>query len=181
VAFDSGASVDRLVAAVDGAATNFEADAWATNFEADAWVQSKQSMQELPDTVANRIADLTRAVCTLQESGVQPGAKKDAYVARKLYTELIRCEMEHPGTDLAQVVRDVVAAHGFSDVAIDAIHMLELERVRIESLIKRGTRHVTTYMARHGDVIDETGYAYLKDTFGLDSTIVDTIRQATAN
>ncbi|HCR55791.1 TPA: hypothetical protein DIV49_02360 [Candidatus Saccharibacteria bacterium] len=172
VAFDSGASVDRLVAAVDGA---------ATNFEADAWVQSKQSLQELPDTVANRIADLTRAVCTLQESGVQPGAKKDAYVARKLYTELIRCEMEYPGADLAQVVRDVVSAHGFSSVAIDAIDMLELERARIANLIARGSRHVTTYLARHGDVIDETGYAYLKDTFGLDSTIVDTIRQSTAN
>lgn len=165
VAFDSGASIDRLVAAANGMISDYEASHWKSILD--------QIDSRVPYNLACRAVDFARAASVLTQSGVAPGPKKQEYIARKVFSELIRLEIADIGLDMKNILQGVTLAHETgADIEV-LLARYEAEKVRVERSIKIGKKAVEARKKSTGGELNEEDYAYLKSTHGLDAETVN--------
>ncbi len=172
VAFDSGASIDRLTAAANGL---------STDYEVASWVHARRTLSGLDEGTACRITDFARAAAVMVSCDVMPGPKAEQYIVRKVFAELVRARLHAPEIIMDAVIRDTIQAHGLAVEPERVVGIYRSEEDRFERLLRQGTRVVMKGMLRHGEQPTEEDYGDYKQTYGLDQEVVDWLLTAVSN
>ena len=170
VAFDSGASLDRLITAANGKETDYETRHWRDVIE--------QIDNRVPYGIACRAADFARAASVLTQSGVAPGSKKQEYVARKVFSELARLEASNPNLDVGNILHNVTTMHDTRADTRELLGIYEAEVARVARVVALGARAVQARLKKSAGVLSSHDYEYLRSTHGLDQEAVECIAKS---
>lgn len=171
VAFDSGASVDRLVAAANKHSTDYASSHWQASIS--------QIDERVPYHQVCRAVDFAKAAAVLTQSGVEPGPKKQGYIARKVFNELIRLENTHPLLNVETILESITLAQDLQADVYQLRRLYASEKARFERAITVGKKAVQARLKKAQGILECADYEFLKSTHGLDEETVNHILQTT--
>lgn len=164
IAADSGASIDRIVTAVECCGSDYENSNWK------GVVKSIVELSEAKDqTVVCRLADLGKAAVLLVSEGLRPGNKAADYVLRKIIREaFILCRQTSISFD------EFVVISGNQWASADAVQVVFAEEVsKFEKVLERGIREYTKLVSRRNSPLTESDIKYLTSTFGFPRALIE--------
>lgn len=164
IAADSGASIDRIVTAVECCDSDYENTNWKSVIE------SISERSEVKDqTIMCRLADLGKAVVLLVSQGLRPGNKAEGYVLRKLIREaFILCRQTSISFD------EFVVISGNQWASADAVQAVFAEEVsKFEKGLVRGRKEYTKFVSRRNGPLTESDIKYLTSTFGFPRALIE--------
>lgn len=164
IAADSGASIDRIVTAVECSRSDYENSNWK------GVVRSITERSKVKDQ-ANmcRLADLGKAAVLLVSQGLRPGNKAADYVLRKLIREaFILCQQTSIPFD------EFVVMSGNEWSSADAVKAVFTEEVsKFERGLERGRREYKKLTSRRNGPLTESDIEYLASTFGFPKALIE--------
>lgn len=164
IAADSGASIDRIVTAVECRPNDYENSNWKGVIDSIAGL-SKISDQ----TIMCRLADLGKAAALLVSQGLRPGNKAADYVLRKLIREaFILCQQVSIPFD------EFVAISGNQWSSAEAVKTVFAEEVsKFEKGLERGRKEYQKLTSRRNGPLVESDIEYLSSTFGFPKALIE--------
>lgn len=163
IAADSGASIDRIITAVECCASDYDNSNWKSV------VSSLSELSRINDrTLACRLADLGKAATLLMKEELRPGNRAAEYVLRKIIREaLVLCQHASiPASDFARVI----AERWDSSRAVQAAFLEET--ARFEKALDRGRKELAKLSVRRNGSLTEQDVEYLASTFGFPRTLI---------
>lgn len=163
IAADSGASIDRIVTAVECSRSDYENSNWK------GVVDSIAELSKVKDrTVVCRLADLGKAAVLLVSQGLRPGNKAADYVLRKLIREaFILCQQTSIPFD------EFVVISGNWWASAEAVQAVFTEEVlKFEKGLERGRREYQKLVSRSTGPLTEQDTEYLSSTFGFPKALI---------
>lgn len=163
IAADSGASIDRIVTAVECRRSDYENSNWSGVIKSISDL-SKESDQ----TIVCRLADLGKAAVLLVSQGLRPGNKAADYVLRKLIREaFILCQQASIQFD------EFVAISGNEWASAETVQTVFTEEVsKFEKGLERGRKEYKKLVSRSGGLLNEQDIEYLSSTFGFPKALI---------
>lgn len=164
IAADSGASIDRIVTAVECCGSDYENSNWKSV------VKSITERSEVKDqAIMCRLADLGKAAVLLISEGLRPGNKAADYVLRKLIREaFILCRQTSISFD------EFVVISGNQWALADAVQTVFAEEVsKFEKGLERGRKEYTKFISRRNGPLTELDIEYLTSTFGFPRALIE--------
>lgn len=164
IAADSGASIDRIVTAVECCGNDYENTNWK------GVIESISERSEVKDqTIMCRLADLGKAAVLLVSQGLRPGNKAADYVLRKLIREaFILCRQTSISFD------EFVVISGNQWASVDAVQTVFAEEVsKFEKGLERGRKEYTKFISRKNGPLTKSDIEYLTSTFGFPRALIE--------
>ncbi len=164
IAADSGASIDRIVTAIECCGSDYENTNWK------GVIESISERSEVTDqTIMCRLADLGKAAVLLVSQGVRPGNKAADYVLRKLIREaFILCRQTFISFD------EFVMISGNRWASADAVQAVFAEEVsKFEKGLELGRKEYTKFVSRRTGPLTESDIKYLTSTFGFPRALIE--------
>lgn len=164
IAADSGASIDRIVTAVECCGSDYENSNWK------GVIESITEQFEVKDQATMcRLADLGKAAVLLVSEGLRPGNKAADYVLRKFIREaFILCRQTSISFD------EFVVISGNQWASADAVRTVFAEEVsKFEKALERGRKEYTKLISRKNGLLKESDIEYLTSTFGFPKALIE--------
>jgi alanyl-tRNA synthetase len=158
IAADSGASIDRIITAVECSRSNYENSNWK------GVICSLAERSKVQDQVIMcRLADLGKAAVLLASQGLRPDNKAAGYVLRKLIREtFILCQQTSIPFD------EFVAISGNQWSSAEAVKTVFTEEVlKFEKSLERGRKEYQKFVSRRSGPLIKSDIEYLASTFGF--------------
>lgn len=127
---------------------------------------------EVPPSLAYRAVDFARAASVLSNASVVPGPKRQGYIARKVFAELVRLEATNPSVNISTILDTVTRVHDTKANTEELIATYNSEKTRVERSLKAGRKAVQARLDMAGGVLGAIDYEYLRSTHGLDEDMV---------
>ncbi|MFA6535933.1 MAG: alanine--tRNA ligase-related protein [Candidatus Paceibacterota bacterium] len=163
IAADSGASIDRIVTAVECSRSDYENSNWV------GVVSSLTKRSKVQDQ-ANmcRLADLGKAAVILVSQGLRPGNKAADYVLRKLIREaFILCQQASIPFD------EFVMISGNQWSSAETVKTVFAEEVsKFEKGLERGRKEYQKLVYHRDGPLTESDIEYLASTFGFPKALI---------
>lgn len=163
IAADSGASIDRIVTAVECRMNDYENSNWK------GVIDSITERSEVKDqTIMCRLADLGKAAVLLVSQGLRPGNKAADYVLRKLIRDaFILCQQTSIPFD------DFVVISGNQWSSAEAVKAVFAEEVsKFEQCLERGKKEYKKIASHRNGPLIESDIEYLSSTFGFPKDLI---------
>ena len=163
IAADSGASIDRIVTAIECSRSDYENSNWK------GVVSSLTERSKVQDqTIMCRLADLGKAAVLLVSQGLRPGNKAADYVLRKLIREaFILCQRASIPFD------EFVVISGNRWASAEAVQAVFTEEVlKFEKGLERGRKEYQKLVSRRTGPLTEQDTEYLSSTFGFPKFLI---------
>ena len=164
IAADSGASIDRIVTAVECSRSDYENSNWK------GVIGSLTERSKVQDqTTMCRLADLGKAAVLLVSQGLRPGNKAADYVLRKLIREaFILCRQTSIQFD------EFVVISGNQWSSADAVQAVFAGEVsKFEKGFERGKKEYQKLISRKVGPLVESDIEYLTSTFGFPRALIE--------
>jgi alanyl-tRNA synthetase len=164
IAADSGASIDRIITAVECSRSDYENSNWR------GVINSLTERSKVPDqTTMCRLADLGKAAVLLVSQGLRPGNKAADYVLRKLIREaFILCRQTSIQFD------EFVVISGNQWSSADAVQAVFAEEMsKFEKGLERGKKEYQKLISRKVGPLVESDIEYLASTFGFPRALIE--------
>lgn len=164
IAADSGASIDRIVTAVECSRSDYENSNWK------GIISSIAELSKVEDQTAMcRLADLGKAAVLLVSQGLRPGNKVADYVLRRLIREaFILCRQTLIPFD------EFVVISGDWWASVEAVQAVFAEEVsKFEKGLERGRREYKKLISRKNGPLNESDIEYLTSTFGFPKALIE--------
>jgi len=168
IASDSGASIDRIVTAVECCDSDYENSSWKGVI---ASITEQSAVQE--QSTMCRLADLGKAAVLLVSQGLKPGNKAADYVLRKLIREAyVICRQVSMPFDKFGTIS---GSHWIStDVARDIISPIFAEEVlKFEQGLERGRKEYIKLISQKQGLLTGQDIEYLASTFGYPKALIE--------
>ncbi|MEK7647486.1 MAG: alanine--tRNA ligase-related protein [Patescibacteria group bacterium] len=163
IAADSGASIDRLVTAVEGKSSDYDNSNWVDI------IGSIEAQSNAPDRIlVCRLADMGKASVLLVEQGLRPGNKAAEYVLRRIIREayLLCKQVQIP----FEVFVKLASSRWCPTPAMSEVFVQEA--TRFDSALRRGmAEYRKTVLRAQGPLSHET-IKQLSATFGLPEALI---------
>lgn len=163
IAADSGASIDRIVTAVECCSSDYDNSNWKSV------VSFLSELSRINDrALACRLADLGKAATLLMGEGLRPGNRAAEYVLRKIIREaLVLCQQASiPVGDFATVMAERWDSSQTAQAAFVE------EAARFEKALDRGRKELAKLSVRRNGPLTEQDVEYLASTFGFPKTLI---------
>lgn len=168
IAADSGASIDRLVTAVEGCNSDYGNSNWK---DVITTISEQSGVKE--QTMICRLADLGKATILLIAQGLRPGNKAADYVLRKLIREayVICLQVSLPFEWFGLIS----GSHWTSaEIAREIIRpVLVQEILKFEQGLERGRKEYAKLTSQRQGSLAEQDIVYLADTFGYPKALIE--------
>lgn len=168
IAADSGASIDRIVTAIECRNSDYENSTWKGVIKSIT-----QSSQIHEQSAMCRLADLGKAAVLLVSQGLKPGNKAADYVVRKLIREayVICRQVSMPFDEFGMISGSYWLS---ADAARDLISPVFVEEVsRFEHSLERGRKEYTKLISQKQGPLNEPDIEYLASTFGYPKALIE--------
>jgi alanyl-tRNA synthetase len=164
IAADSGASIDRIVTAIECSASNYENSNWK------GVISSINELSQVQNQITIcRLADLGKAAVLLISQGLRPGNKTADYVLRKLIREaFILCQQTSIPFDEFVAISE---NQWSSENAVQAVFAEEVSK--FEKGLERGRKEYQKLVSRKNGPLTESDIEYLTSTFGLPRVLIE--------
>ncbi|NLE07392.1 MAG: hypothetical protein GX627_02165 [Parcubacteria group bacterium] len=163
IAADSGASIDRIVTAIECSRSDYENSNWRGVIST---LTERSKVQD--QTTMCRLADLGKAAVLLVSQGLRPGNKAADYVLRKLIREaFILCQQ----TSIPFHEFVVISGNQWSSAeAVQAVFAEEVSK--FEKGLERGRKEYQKLVSRRNGPLTESDIEYLASTFGFPKALI---------
>lgn len=164
IAADSGASIDRIVTAIECSRSDYENSNWKGVVSS---ITERSKVQN--QAIMCRLADLGKAAVLLVSQGLRPGNKAADYVLRKLIREaFILCRQTSIQFD------EFAAISGNQWSSADAVQAVFVEEVsKFEKGLERGKKEYQKLVSRKAGPLVESDIEYLASTFGFPRALIE--------
>lgn len=164
IAADSGASIDRIVTAIECCDSDYENSNWKSVIES---ITERSEVKDL--AIMCRLADLGKAAALLVSQGLRPGNKVANYVLRKLIREaFILCRQTSILFD------EFVVISGNQWASVDVVQAVFAEEVsKYEKGLELGRKEYTKLTSRSNGPLTRSDIEYLTSTFGFPKALIE--------
>ena len=165
IAADSGASIDRIVTAVECRPNDYENSNWK------GVINSITERSKVRDqAIMCRLADLGKAAVLLVSQGLRPGNKAADYVLRKFIREaFILCQQ----TSIPFDEFVTISGNQWSS-SVKVVKTVFAEEVsKFEKCLERGRKEYQKLTSRRNVPLVESDIEYLSSTFGFPRALVE--------
>lgn len=164
IAADSGASIDRIVTAIECSRSDYENSNWKGIVES---ITERSKVQD--QAIMCRLADLGKASTLLVSQGLRPGNKAAEYVLRKLIREAyILCRQTSIQFDEFAAISE---SHWSPSAAVQTVLIEEVSK--FEKGLERGKREYQKLISRKTIPLVESDIKYLASTFGFPKALIE--------
>lgn len=167
IAADSGASIDRIVTAIECCESDYANSLWKGLVSS---ITERSSVQER--TAICRLADLGKAAVLLVSQGLKPGNKAAEYVLRKLIREayIICRQVSMPFDEFGMISGNYWTSENVTRDTISPVFAEEVSK--FEQGLERGRKEYSKLISRRQGLLTEQDIEYLASTFGYPKDLI---------
>lgn len=164
IAADSGASIDRIVTAVEHCNSDYDNSNWKGIVE--ALVEQSAVKNRV---MASRLADFGKASVLLISQGLRPGNKTAEYVLRKIIRDAyVLCRQ------VSMPFEEFMVMSGSRWSSVETVQTVFSEEVqKFEKGLDRGRKEYAKLISRKSGPLTEKDMEYLSSTFGLPKALIE--------
>ena len=164
IAADSGASIDRIVTAIECCDNDYENSGWK---DVVSLIAERSTVRDR--TRVFRLVDLGKASVLLASQGLRPGNKAAEYVLRKIIREAyILCQQSSlPFEEFAAVSSSYWAGKEA------ALGLITEEALKFEKGLERGRKEYVKLISRRSGPLTTQDAEYLSSTFGYPRALIE--------